>query len=362
MIEFLNKNFYTERERNAYSFNNKYNLISELNKEKKSWSIFVGPAILIIFGFAIQSLIIIFSSLIITGGIFISNYLNDLKIEKVEQYANEYKDFLIKIEKSIREGILKSFNKRYFTAEQREEHLSDLINLINHKKNVNLTENDCIFILSQNGKEHNIELFDKEISKLEDKSIKNIAKAVIKLAPEIDFEYEENYEGILQQLCKYFERKNIEYNLIDLQNELSSQYKLLKAIQFEEKLGRDQDKKIIINEIEHLDGFEFENLIGNLFKKAGYKVQVTKKSGDQGADIIAEKDGISTAIQTKKYNGTVGNKAVQEIVAAMKFYDCDKSVVITTGTFTKAAIELAERNEVQLIDKGGLDKLFDSIL
>ena len=96
--------------------------------------------------------------------------------------------------------------------------------------------------------------------------------------------------------------------------------------------------------------------------KAGYKVKVTKKSGDQGADLIVEKEGVSTAIQTKKYAGNVGNTAVQEVVASMKYYDCDKAMVITTGKFTKGAFELASRNGIQLIDKKGLNELFDSIL
>ncbi|MFH0798529.1 MAG: restriction endonuclease, partial [Candidatus Woesearchaeota archaeon] len=79
-------------------------------------------------------------------------------------------------------------------------------------------------------------------------------------------------------------------------------------------------------------------------------------------DLIIEKNGISTAIQTKKYSGSVGNTAVQEVVASMKYYDCDKAMVITTGNFTKGAFELAGRNGVQLIDKKGLDDLFDLVL
>ncbi len=49
-------------------------------------------------------------------------------------------------------------------------------------------------------------------------------------------------------------------------------------------------------------------------------------------------------------------------MAAKKFYDCDKAMVITTGKFTKSAIELAKRNGVKLIDKEKLDDLFDIIL
>ncbi|MBS3118495.1 restriction endonuclease [Candidatus Woesearchaeota archaeon] len=107
-----------------------------------------------------------------------------------------------------------------------------------------------------------------------------------------------------------------------------------------------------------MSGLEFEKFIASCFKKKGYNLKITKATGDQGADIILEdKKGVLIAVQIKKYVGSVGNKAVQEVVASMKFYDCDKAMVITTGTFTKSAFELASKNGVQLIDKKGLDDL-----
>lgn len=258
--------------------------------------------------------------------------------------------------------IIEKFNKRYFTIEQKLNNISDLTNLINHKLSKEYTDDDVREFLIYFEKEQNIELFDREISKLKDKSQNKIAKTLIELAPEINFENEEDYHLLLEQMCEYLDRKEISYEIDELKESLQKEYKLLKANQFEEKLSRNQDKKITVEEIEHLNGFEFEELIGELFRKAGYKVNVTKKSGDQGADLVVEKDGVCTAIQTKRYAGSVGNTAVQEVVAAMKYYDCDKSMVITTGVFTKGALELASRNGVQLVDKKGLDDLFDKIL
>jgi len=53
-------------------------------------------------------------------------------------------------------------------------------------------------------------------------------------------------------------------------------------------------------------------------------------------------------IPTKCYTGSVSNSAVQEIVAGMKYYSCQRGVVVTNSTFTKAAIELARKNTIQL--------------
>ena len=45
----------------------------------------------------------------------------------------------------------------------------------------------------------------------------------------------------------------------------------------------------------------------------------------------------------------VGNKAVQEVVAGLQFYEADVGVVIAPNRFTKSAIKLSEANNIRLI-------------
>ena len=62
-----------------------------------------------------------------------------------------------------------------------------------------------------------------------------------------------------------------------------------------------------------LEGHEFEYYCADLLKRKGFlEVEVTRGSGDYGADILAEKDGVTYAIQCKCYTDSVGVKAVQE--------------------------------------------------
>ena len=82
-----------------------------------------------------------------------------------------------------------------------------------------------------------------------------------------------------------------------------------------------------------------------LKRKHFSKIEVTKSSGDQGVDIIACKHRKKYGIQCKYYTYPVGNKAVQEAYAGANFYDCDKVIVMTNTTFTRSAIELAEKLE-----------------
>lgn len=100
-----------------------------------------------------------------------------------------------------------------------------------------------------------------------------------------------------------------------------------------------------------MDGYQFEYQCADILRRNGFsRVEVTKCSGDQGVDIIAHKHRKKYGIQCKYYSYPVGNRAVQEAYAGADFYDCDKAMVMTNITFTKAATELAGKLEVELWD------------
>ena len=108
-----------------------------------------------------------------------------------------------------------------------------------------------------------------------------------------------------------------------------------------------------------MTGEEFEQFLGELFKKRGFKITYTSISGDYGADLILRDGDEKIAVQAKRYSGNVGVKAVQEVIGAVKMYDADEAWVVTNSYFTKQAIKLAEINDVYLIDR---DELIDIIL
>ena len=100
-----------------------------------------------------------------------------------------------------------------------------------------------------------------------------------------------------------------------------------------------------------MSGIDFENHLADLLKKNGFdSVTGTPKTGDQGADLIAKRNGKTIIIQAKRYAGTVGNKAVQEVIGAINFYNGDEGWVITNSSFTKSARELANKSGIKLID------------
>ena len=100
-----------------------------------------------------------------------------------------------------------------------------------------------------------------------------------------------------------------------------------------------------------LSGPEFEAYFALVLSDNGFKnVEITKGSGDQGVDILTERNGRSYAIQCKNYDGAVGNFAVQEAFAGAEYYGCELAAVVCPGTFTRAAKELAAQTGVILWD------------
>ena len=109
-----------------------------------------------------------------------------------------------------------------------------------------------------------------------------------------------------------------------------------------------------LSDVDKMGGLEFEHFLVPLFEKIGYRTEVTKGSGDYGADLILRKKQKKYVVQAKRYSNSIGVSAVQEIVAAMGYYKANGAMVITNSYFTPAAENLAKANKVRLIDRDEL--------
>jgi hypothetical protein len=100
---------------------------------------------------------------------------------------------------------------------------------------------------------------------------------------------------------------------------------------------------------DYAPGIEFERHTASMLLTAGFSVDITPVTGDQGADLIASKAGLTYAIQCKDFGVPVGNTAVQEVIAAKAYYGTDYAAVCAPNGFTKSAWELAARSAVILL-------------
>lgn len=110
-------------------------------------------------------------------------------------------------------------------------------------------------------------------------------------------------------------------------------------------------------QIDKMSGPQFEDFLGQLFKRLGYKVEIVGGMADYGADLIIEKDNTRTAVQAKCWNYPVTVKAIQEINTAKAHYNATESMAVTNSRFTSNAITLANENHVELVDREKLASL-----
>lgn len=116
----------------------------------------------------------------------------------------------------------------------------------------------------------------------------------------------------------------------------------------------------ITGTLDSMEGHEFEYFCAELLRDRGFnEVEVTKGSGDYGIDILAEKEGVTYAIQCKCYAAPVGVKAVQEAYAGRDYYDRMVGAVMTNQYFTAPAVEAAKKLKILLWDRGYLESMLE---
>lgn len=103
-------------------------------------------------------------------------------------------------------------------------------------------------------------------------------------------------------------------------------------------------KQKLIEKIQEMDPFQFEYLAAELLRKIGYEnVDVTKRSGDKGIDVVANLtvDGLTnvkTVIQVKRYKtgNNISGKYITQLRGSAEVDQ--RGLIITTSDFTKDAL------------------------
>lgn len=106
---------------------------------------------------------------------------------------------------------------------------------------------------------------------------------------------------------------------------------------------------------------DFENLVSRLFVRQGFVCEMTAKSPHEyGADIIARKDDMVLAIQCKhsQKNIVKSEEAIWKLIEyAKEYYQANQLIAVTNTEFNLKATELAQKHQVQLIEKDELESL-----
>jgi len=117
----------------------------------------------------------------------------------------------------------------------------------------------------------------------------------------------------------------------------------------------------ILMDLDVYDGYEFESLICDLFRRMGFDVEQTPLSGDGGVDVIAlSQDPIYSGkylIQCKRWRSSVGEPAVRDLYGVVLSQNANKGIIITSSYFTDKARDFVHGKNLELIDGKQLNGL-----
>jgi Restriction endonuclease len=168
----------------------------------------------------------------------------------------------------------------------------------------------------------------------------------------IDDYGDENWDALLPEIETCL-GKIAKRNAINLQDGPPDEYRWLKEkleATFHEYHIKQKATPSSSFKVDGLSGVEFEMWVAKFLTEKGFDVRGTPATGDQGADLIAKKDVRTVVVQAKRYQGPVGNGAVQEVISALAYYGADEGRVVTNASFTPSAKALAQKANIKLID------------
>jgi len=129
--------------------------------------------------------------------------------------------------------------------------------------------------------------------------------------------------------------------------------------------AEEQAWREIATYLENIDPYDLQDLVASLLEAMGYYVNWISPPGkDAGLDIVAFTDPLGTKpprikVQVKRRKDNIGVEEFRSFLALVN--DDDVGIYVTTGGYSKEAMDLArhqERRRVMLIDRQRLVELW----
>jgi Restriction endonuclease/Topoisomerase DNA binding C4 zinc finger len=118
----------------------------------------------------------------------------------------------------------------------------------------------------------------------------------------------------------------------------------------------------LLQQLRSIDWFQFEKLVGLVYRKLGY--DVTRRGGanpDGGIDLVIQKDGQCAAIQCKQWKAwRVGVKQVREFLGTLTDSGIQHGRFITLRGYTNPAMQFARKNGIEIITEVELTQMLES--
>lgn len=108
---------------------------------------------------------------------------------------------------------------------------------------------------------------------------------------------------------------------------------------------------ITIEDIDAMEGKEFEFFLKVFFQKQGYSVEMVPTSRNSGVDLKLKKSGITTVVRVKRQGRPVDPEVVEQAKDAKTPEKADQAWVITNNYYTGEAKESALSSGVKVFDR-----------
>ena len=108
---------------------------------------------------------------------------------------------------------------------------------------------------------------------------------------------------------------------------------------------------------------EFEDLVGEAYRRKGYIVTETGGGGaDGGVDLVLKRGGEKLLVQCKHWKmEKVGVKVVRELYGVAAAENASGGIVISSGSFTQEARDFARGKPLELLDGSELQNLIAEV-
>lgn len=123
------------------------------------------------------------------------------------------------------------------------------------------------------------------------------------------------------------------------------------------------DQQSGIESIRSLSWKQFEELLGEAYRRQGFTVFENPGKGvDGGIDLTIRRGGETYLVQCKHWKTyKVGVKVVREMLGLVTAHGATGAIVVTSGVFTKEAVDFAAVQKVELVDSDDLVRLIGAV-
>ncbi len=122
------------------------------------------------------------------------------------------------------------------------------------------------------------------------------------------------------------------------------------------------ERQTSIESLRALPWKRFEDLLGEAYRRQGYRVEETLGGGaDGGVDLVLRKEGRTILVQCKRQKQPVSVKIVRELYGVLIDRGAAGAKLVATTTFTPDAIAFAAGKPIELVGSAALLEMIRAV-